>query len=123
LDAFKPSLVVIDSVSSIEHSTSSLGFRQFLIGMAALLRRHGRSALLTQAVGGLGDVERTAPYLLTVSDVILSLDHIFRDDGSAERVMRVVKMRGSGHDDRAHRFSIGQGGIALEGPEATSGAS
>ncbi len=66
---------------------------------------------------------RTAPYLLTVSDVILSLDQVYGDDGRAERVMRVVKMRGSGHDTRAHRFVIGQGGIVLEGPEATAGAS
>ncbi len=32
LDEFKPSLIVLDSISSIEHSTSKHGFRQFMVG-------------------------------------------------------------------------------------------
>jgi hypothetical protein len=50
LESFAPSLIVMDSISSIEHSTSEKGFRQFMIGLASLLREHGRSALLTQTV-------------------------------------------------------------------------
>ena len=46
LEEFAPSLIVLDSISSIEHASSEKGFRQFMIGVAALLRKHGRSALL-----------------------------------------------------------------------------
>ena len=41
LEEFEPSLVVMDSISSIEHSSSEKGFRQFMIGLASLLREHG----------------------------------------------------------------------------------
>jgi hypothetical protein len=37
----------LDSISSIEHSTSKHGFRQFMVGVASQLREHGRSAPLT----------------------------------------------------------------------------
>jgi circadian clock protein KaiC len=64
LEEFKPELVVLDSISSIEHATSEKGFRQFMIGLASLLREHGRSALLTQTVGAGQSSEQSAPYLL-----------------------------------------------------------
>jgi circadian clock protein KaiC len=35
LEEFKPALVVLDSISSIEHATSEQGFRQFMIGLAS----------------------------------------------------------------------------------------
>ena len=44
LEELKPSLIVLDSISSIEHSSSERGFRQFMIGVASILREHGRSA-------------------------------------------------------------------------------
>jgi len=50
LEEFQPSLVVMDSIPSIEHASSEKGFRQFMIGVASILRGHGRSALLTQTV-------------------------------------------------------------------------
>ena len=55
----------MDSISSIEHSSSEKGFRQFMIGLASLLREHGRSALLTQTVVGREAATMTAPYLST----------------------------------------------------------
>ena len=52
LEELKPSLIVLDSISSIEHSSSEKGFRQFMIGVASILREHGRSALITQTTAG-----------------------------------------------------------------------
>ena len=63
LEELKPSLVVLDSISSIEHASSEKGFRQFMIGVASILREHGRSALITQTIAGLGDdgAQRAVP--------------------------------------------------------------
>ena len=113
LDEFRPSLVVFDSVSSIEHSTSKLAFRQFLVGVAALLREHGRSALLTQTITNLALSEEEVPYLSTIPDVILLLDYRTFPD-SMERTIRVLKMRGSSHETGEHVFRIDPGGLAVE---------
>jgi circadian clock protein KaiC len=113
LEEFAPSLIVLDSISSIEHASSEKAFRQFMIGMAAILRDHGRSALITQTVIA-GEAEKhTAPYLSTIADAILSMD--YSPQGfELNRTMRVVKMRGSGHETHPYRLSIEPGGLKVE---------
>jgi circadian clock protein KaiC len=116
LHEFKPSLVVMDSISSIEHSSSEKGFRQFMVGLASLLREHGRSALLTQTTFGADTIAHTAPYLSTIADTILNLDYSI-DQYDLSRTLRVLKMRGSSHVTHPYRLEIGQGGLKVE-PQA-----
>lgn len=112
LDEFKPSLIVLDSISSIEHSTSKHGFRQFMVGVASQLREHGRSALLVQTVG-VDRQEYDAPFLSTIPDSICLLDYDVSKE-RLERYIRVLKMRGSPHISDLRRLHIGQGGLRVE---------
>ena len=113
MEEFQPSLIVLDSISSIEHASSEKGFRQFMIGVAALLRKHGRSALLTQTVTSGESGRHTAPYLSTIADAILSLDYSV-DEYEMQRSVRVIKMRGGAHDTHPYRLKIGQGGLSVD---------
>jgi circadian clock protein KaiC len=119
LEEFQPSLVVMDSISSIEHASSEKGFRQFMIGVASILRGHGRSALLTQTVLAGTASEHTAPYLSTIADAIITLDY---SPAAYElnRTMRVIKMRGSAHETHPYRLEIGSGGLNIERWSAAS---
>jgi circadian clock protein KaiC len=113
LEEFQPSLIVMDSISSIEHASSEKGFRQFMIGVASVLRSYGRSALLTQTVLAGAAAEHTAPYLSTIADAILTLD--YSPSGyELNRTMRVVKMRGSAHETHPYRLEIGAGGLKID---------
>lgn len=113
LDDFKPSLVVLDSISSIEHSTSANGFRQFMVGLASLLREHGRSALLTQTTSQQATAEGAAPYLSTICDAILLLNYS-TEQVEMERSIRVLKMRGSNHANDRRKLAIQPGGLRVE---------
>jgi circadian clock protein KaiC len=113
LAEFRPSLIVLDSISSIEHSLSEKGFRQFMVGLASLIREHTRSALLTQTVAEGGAAEHTAPYLSTIADGIIALDYSFDETGQ-RRTVRVIKMRGSDHDAHRYRMWITRGGLRVE---------
>jgi circadian clock protein KaiC len=113
MEEFGPSLVVLDSISSIEHSSSEKGFRQFMIGMTSILRQHGRSALLTQTVTGGEANDHTAPYLSTIADAIFILNYSVREY-QLRRTLRVIKMRGSPHETHPYRLSIGAGGLSVE---------
>lgn len=115
LDDFRPSIIVLDSISSIEHSTSPRGFRQFIVGLAALLREHGRSALVTQTVTTHPEHDNAAPFLSTIPDAILLMDYAL-DDESMHRRIRVLKMRGSGHSSERRPFIIDNGGIQVQSP-------
>ena len=112
LEELKPSLIVLDSISSIEHASSEKGFRQFMIGVASILREHGRSALITQTIASSDVSEHTAPYLSTIADAILTLDY---STGGYEldRQMRVIKMRGSAHEPHPYRLDIESGGLRV----------
>jgi circadian clock protein KaiC len=125
LEEVKPSLVVIDSLSSIEHSSSPKAFREFMIGVAAILREHGRTALLTQTVSTLQTEHRTAPFLSTLADAILALTYSTTTYDQS-REMRVVKTRGSGHEPHPYRLSIEAGGPVVSRlppePDAARGA-
>ena len=111
LEELKPSLVVLDSISSIEHASSEKGFRQFMIGVASVLREHGRSALITQTTTG-GSPDHAAPYLSTIADAILTLDYSL-DAYELDRRMRLIKMRGSGHETHPFRLAIESGGLKV----------
>jgi circadian clock protein KaiC len=111
LEELKPSLVVLDSISSIEHASSEKGFRQFMIGVAAILREHGRSAFITQTTAG-QSAEETAPYLSTIADAILTLDYTL-DSYEMNRSMRLIKMRGSGHETVPYRLDLEAGGLRV----------
>ncbi|MDY7226214.1 circadian clock protein KaiC [Hyalangium rubrum] len=112
LEEFRPSLIVLDSISSVAHSTSTRGFRQFMVGFASLVREHNRSALLTQTINDVKEDERTAPFLSTIADAIISLDY-HRHGKKLERTINVTKMRGSAHSDDAFRLMIRPGGLGV----------
>jgi circadian clock protein KaiC len=113
LEELKPSLVVIDSISSIEHASSEKGFRTFMIGVASILREHGRSALITQTIASSEVIEHTAPYLSTIADAILVMDYD-TEGYELDRTMRVIKMRGSDHEQHPYRLMIGPGGPKVQ---------
>jgi circadian clock protein KaiC len=112
LEELKPSLIVIDSISSIEHASSEQAFRQFMIGVASILREHGRSALITQTIASSEVTEHTAPYLSTIADAILVMDYS-TDGYDVDRSMRVIKMRGSAHERHPYLLEIEAGGLKV----------
>jgi circadian clock protein KaiC len=112
LEELKPSLIVLDSISSIEHASSEKGFRQFMIGVASILREHGRSALITQTIATSEMTQHTAPYLSTIADAILTLDYS-TEGYDIDRRMRVIKMRGSNHEQHPYRLQIEPGGLRV----------
>jgi circadian clock protein KaiC len=113
LAELNPSLIVMDSVSSVEHASSEKGFRQFMIGVASMFREHGRTVLLTETLPTPGARDRTAvPYLATIADTVLALDYSTRGL-ELNRELRVIKMRGSGHETAPYRLSIEAGGLIV----------
>lgn len=113
LEEYEPSLIVLDSISAIEHVTSYESFRQFIVGITSALRQHGRSAVLTQSVAEQASPDTAAPYLSTLADAILLVGYELTPE-SMNRYIRVLKMRGSRHSHVPHRLAIGHGGVVVD---------
>lgn len=122
LAEFKPSLLVLDSISAVEHATTPSTFRHFLIGVASLIREHARSAMLTQTIASQAESSEAAPYLSTVCDAILMLDYAANQPDLA-RTMRVLKMRGSKHATEQHRLRIDGSGLHVDAISREAGPS
>jgi KaiC/GvpD/RAD55 family RecA-like ATPase len=57
--------------------------------------------------------EHTAPYLSTIADAILTLDYS-TEGYDLNRSMRVIKMRGSDHEQHPYRLDIQPGGLHVK---------
>ena len=56
--------------------------------------------------------EHTAPFLSTIADSILTLNYTI-DTYDLDREMRVIKMRGSDHEQHPYRLFIEPGGLRV----------
>jgi KaiC/GvpD/RAD55 family RecA-like ATPase len=56
--------------------------------------------------------QHTAPYLSTIADAILTLDYS-TEGYEIDRRMRVIKMRGSDHEQNPYRLAIEAGGLRV----------
>ena len=112
----KPQRMVIDSLSAIERIGPEFAFRQFLIALAAFVKRHRVTTLLTAGGGTFGDeVQISEQHISTLNDTIVLLRYV-DTQGRVERAMTLLKMRGSGHAREHRRYRIGNGGLQLSGP-------
>ena len=83
-------------------------------------RDNDDSALINQTTTG-EMTEQTAPYLSTIADAILNLDYSL-DAYELDRMMRLIKMRGSEHETHPYRLDIQPGGLKVQklSPEEAS---
>jgi circadian clock protein KaiC len=101
---FQPSLVVMDSISSIEHASSEKGFRQFMIGVRVDSARP-RAKRAAHADGSGGHRSPNIPLRISRPSPMRS----FRSDYSPagyelESHHARVKMRGSAHETHPYRL-------------------
>ncbi len=116
VEASQPERIVIDSLSALDKVTSARAFREFLIGLTDLVKRHGITAVFTASAPlfpGSGSAI-TEQHISTMTDVVIVL-RIVERGGRTEHALAVIKMRGSPHDRRIRHFTIGQDGVQLKG--------
>ena len=109
--------VVIDTLNPLERVASREGrFPEVLAALLNVLQAGGATALitreLTELVGDGLDLGDAHESYWTPFDNIVLLRPV-ELEGEIRRMLSVLKMRGSDHDARFHRFDIGAGGIEI----------
>jgi circadian clock protein KaiC len=111
----QPSRVVVDSLSSLERVGTADSFHGFLVGLAGFVRQEGVTTLLTLSTSA-GDAP-SAGRLATLTDAVVLLR--YGDAGpeaEVERLLTLLKIRGTGHDRRVRRYAIGDDGLTILAP-------
>jgi len=110
----QPSRVVLDSASDIEtHGLVTEQLRQLLYALVVRLRTMGVTSLCTLEARSLYFSDTLGAHgLAPLADNIL-MARYEPVEGLLVPMLRVVKTRGSGHDEALHRITVGQGGMRL----------
>ena len=116
IEEFGPDRVAVDSLSALERVFSLRSFREFVIGLTALLKRRSVASLITSTTPTLqGGGSITEKHISTLTDSIILLRYV-EVGGSMRRVITVLKMRGSAHDPDIHEYTIRKDGMRIGGP-------
>jgi circadian clock protein KaiC len=108
------SRVVIDSLSGFELALAPAfrkDFRESLARMVAALARSGATVLMTSELEDRYTELRFSPYGTAFLTDAIIVQRYIEIDSRLQRVMAVVKVRGSSHSDALRMFSIDGDGI------------
>jgi circadian clock protein KaiC len=113
-DKIRARRVVIDSLADLQMAAlDDTRFREFSYSLAQRFSRQGVSLLTTYETPGPPDA-RPLPELAVahLADNTIALSH-YRDHGTMNRSLAVIKTRASSHDPALRPFTIGRDGINI----------
>jgi circadian clock protein KaiC len=116
IEEFKPTRLVFDSVTAVEHNAPGNAFREFSVGLSGYLKARGVATMMTTTLPDLlGGDHATDLYLSTIADAIIALRY-FDLDSQVRRAILVLKVRGSQHASEMHEYEILDTGMSVKGP-------
>ena len=116
IEEVQPDRVAIDSLSALEHIASQRSFRQFMMGITAILKDRQITGLMTATTPSLlGGESITLSHISTLTDSIILLRYV-EVYGEIKRGITVLKMRGSTHDKEIREIAITGEGMQIGSP-------
>jgi circadian clock protein KaiC len=116
VERFEPTRIALDSLTSLERIGSTSAYREFVVGLVAFAKQQGISLLVTLSSRRLlGGSTVSEGQISTLTDAILLLRYI-ETDGKIERVLTLLKMRGTPHDQDVRRYTITDAGLVIGEP-------
>lgn len=113
VDSYRPTRIVVDSLSSLERIGNSATYREFVIGLAAFVKQEQITTLVTLSTSALlAGTTSSEGHISTLTDAIVLLRYV-SDAGQMRRLLTVLKMRGSAHDGSIRRYEITSGGLQV----------
>ncbi|WP_339915419.1 circadian clock protein KaiC [uncultured Brevundimonas sp.] len=110
IEAFKPTAVVLDPISSLRGEHGEVN--SALLRIIDLLKSRGITALLTNLVSGGQATDTTDIGMSSLMDTWLSLVHI-ETNGERNRGLYVLKSRGMSHSNQIREYQLSDQGIAM----------
>jgi circadian clock protein KaiC len=112
LDQCKPSVVVVDPISAFRGSPVEV--HSTLLRMVDLLKSRGITAMFTSLRSGASPLEGTDEGLSSLMDSWIKLMTI-EENGERNRILYVIKSRGSNHSNQVREYRMTESGIETIG--------
>jgi circadian clock protein KaiC len=115
LDQFRPSVVAVDPISAFRGPTHEV--HGTLLRMVDLLKSRGITGLFTSLRSGSSPLDGTDEGLSSLMDSWIKLMTV-EESGERNRVLYVIKSRGSSHSNQVREYRMTGSGIVLIDPYA-----
>lgn len=112
VNEFNPDIVVVDPITNLITMGSANEVRAMLGRMMDMLKTKDITAMFTSLTQGGEDLERTEYGVSSFVDTWLLLRD-FESRGERNRLLNVLKSRGTAHSNKVREFLIGNKGIEL----------
>jgi circadian clock protein KaiC len=112
ISEFSPQVVIIDPISGLDTSGSSLEVKAALMRLVDYLKKNGITAMLTDLQMGGGALERTEAAISSLVDTWLVLRDL-ESNGERNRGLHILKSRGMEHSNQVREFVLSDTGIQL----------
>ncbi|GAC1391636.1 MAG: circadian clock protein KaiC [Candidatus Saccharimonadales bacterium] len=109
---FKPEVVVIDPITTLASSSNARDAQNMLSRMMDMLKAENITAMLTSLTQGHENLEQTENSVSSFADTWLLLRDL-EVNGERNRLMYVLKSRGTHHSNQVREFIISDNGINL----------
>lgn len=109
----RPSLMIIDPISNFAWGTPEANVKAFLMQLVDVLKAHDVTVVFTSLIRGAGDGGETAEGVSSIIDTWISLDIVEQND-ERNRVLKILKSRGSAHSNQLREFVLSAQGIHLQ---------
>lgn len=115
VDRFQPHRLVIDSLTAVERIAEDQSFREFVMALTGLVKERSITGLYTAATEMFGSDHPTGVDVSVLADCIIVLRYA-EHEAELQRVLSVLKMRGSAHDRRIRELTIDGTGLHIGAP-------
>ena len=112
VDQFDPRVVILDPITNLPAAGSGQDANWMLIRVIDFLKARQITALLTSLTSGGQDLEATEVGVSSLVDAWLLL-RILEVNGERNRVLNILKSRGTGHSNQVREFALSDRGIEL----------
>lgn len=112
IQKFKPEVVVIDPITTLAASSNPRDAQNMLSRMMDMLKADNITAMITSLTQGHENLEQTENTVSSFADTWLLLRD-FEVNGERNRLMYVLKSRGTHHSNQVREFIISDNGINL----------
>ncbi|QWF85293.1 circadian clock protein KaiC [Amycolatopsis sp. CA-230715] len=115
IEDFRPSRLVIDTLSALERVVSPRALLDFVISLGVVVRHHQVTTLLTSAPSGRFTPQLTpaiAAEIASLTDVTINLRYV-ETAGEIQRAIAVLQTRGSTHDPSIRQVTVDADGLHI----------
>jgi len=120
--AFRPSLLVIDPISSLIKAGGELLAARTLTRIVHLCKQHGSTLVMPclNVRSAAVDTEESLVHASTAADVWIHLSYLV-NNGERNRLLTVIKARGTAHSNQVRELLLKSEGITLAAPYTEEG--